>query len=100
MLKCIPLTIHLREKRKMNLNTATSATDDDIKDIMDYHSWTPEQVMNGTRIRASIGTALKIIIETVPRVLIGQQLSVNFVMLEWIATQQLLIAGNTDRYAS
>lgn len=50
----------------MNLNTATSATDNDIKDIMDYHSWTPEQVENGQKIRKALGVALKLIIETVP----------------------------------
>lgn len=50
----------------MNLNTATSATDEDIKDVMDYHEWTPEQVKSGVAIREALGVALKLIVETVP----------------------------------
>ena len=50
----------------MNLNTATLATGEEIKDIMDYHEWTDAQVESGVKIRESIGTALKVIINTVP----------------------------------
>lgn len=50
----------------MNINQATSITEEEIKDIMDYHKWTEEQIKSGQAIRESIGIALKIIIDTVP----------------------------------
>ena len=50
----------------MNLNTATLATDEEIKDIMDYHEWTDAQIKDGTAIRESLGAAMKLIINTVP----------------------------------
>lgn len=50
----------------MNLNQATSITDEELKDVMDYHKWSDEQIKTGQAVRDSIGAALKIIIETVP----------------------------------
>lgn len=50
----------------MNLNQATSITDDEVKDIMDYHKWSDDQIKTGQAIREAIGVALKIIINTIP----------------------------------
>lgn len=50
----------------MNINQATSVTDDEVKDIMDYHKWSDEQIKAGQAIREAIGVALKVIINTVP----------------------------------
>lgn len=50
----------------MNINQATNITDDEVKDIMDYHKWSDEQIKNGQSIREAIGAALKVIIDTVP----------------------------------
>lgn len=50
----------------MNLNQATSINDEEVKDIMDYHKWSDEQIKIGQAISESIGAALKIIINTVP----------------------------------
>jgi hypothetical protein len=50
----------------MNLNSATSITDEEVKDIMDYHKWSEEQIKTGQAIREAIGVALKVIICTVP----------------------------------
>lgn len=50
----------------MNINQATSITDEEVKDIMDYHKWSDEQIKNGQAIREAIGVAFKVIIDTVP----------------------------------
>lgn len=50
----------------MNINQATSITDDEVRDIMDYHKWSDEQIKTGQAIREAIGVALKVIINTVP----------------------------------
>lgn len=49
-----------------NLNMATSATEEQISDVMDYHEWTPQQIEDGVKIREALGVALKIIVDTVP----------------------------------
>lgn len=50
----------------MNINQATSITEDEVKDIMDCHKWSDEQIKSGQAIRDAIGIALKVIIDTVP----------------------------------
>lgn len=50
----------------IDVNKATSCSDEDIKDVMSYHRWDEVMVAKGEKVRAAIGTALKVIIEVVP----------------------------------
>lgn len=51
---------------KVNLNTATSITDEQLKDVMDYHAWTPERVEKGKKVREALAEGIRVIIENVP----------------------------------
>lgn len=48
------------------LSRATEISDEEVADIMAYHPWTPEQVTKGQRVRDSLGSAMKTIVECVP----------------------------------
>ena len=50
----------------VNLNSATRISEEQIKQVMDYHPWGEHQIAKGNLVRESLGTALKIIIEHVP----------------------------------
>lgn len=54
------------EFQKVNLNQAKTVTDEQLKNVMDYHPWTPEKVEKGNKVRAALSEALRVIIETVP----------------------------------
>ena len=91
----------------MNLNTATSATDEEIKDVMDYQEWTPEQVENGTKIRDALGVALKLVIETVPpcpdrsaaiRKLREARMDCNSAITQILNTESLKSGGQGGKY--
>lgn len=45
---------------------AISITDDEVKDVFDYHQWTPEQMKSGEIVRTALGAAFKAVIENVP----------------------------------
>lgn len=51
---------------KVNLSRATTISDVQLKDVMEYHKWTDAQTAVGNLIRNSLGIALKVIIENVP----------------------------------
>jgi len=51
---------------KANLNQATSITDEELKDVMDYHPWDEEKIQKGNKVRAALSEALRVIIENVP----------------------------------
>lgn len=53
-------------EEKLNLNTATSITGEQIDDVMAYHGWDEEMIANGTLIRNTLGAALNVIIHHVP----------------------------------
>lgn len=53
-------------ENKLNLNTATSISDEELKDVMDYHAWDEEKIAKGAKVREALGAALKVIIENVP----------------------------------
>lgn len=50
----------------MNINTATSITDEEIKQVMDYHSWDEGKIQKGKVVKDALSAALKAIIENVP----------------------------------
>lgn len=50
----------------MNINQATNISEDEVKDVFDYHPWTPEQIAAGNVVRAALGAAFKAVIENVP----------------------------------
>lgn len=52
--------------QKSNPNFATAISDEEVKDIFDYHPWTPEQTAAGTLVREALGAAFKAIVENVP----------------------------------
>lgn len=49
-----------------NLNQATKISDEELKDVMDYHSWDEAKIEKGKLVRESIGIAIRVIIENVP----------------------------------
>ncbi len=49
-----------------NPSRATSIIDEELKDIFDYHPWTPEQIESGKKIRETLAQAFKAIIEGCP----------------------------------
>lgn len=51
---------------RLNLNQATEATDEQIKDVMDYHEWNEQKIAQGVKVREALAQALKVIIENVP----------------------------------
>lgn len=50
----------------MDLNRATSISEEELKDVMNYHPWDDEKIKKGSLVRESLGQALKVIIENVP----------------------------------
>jgi hypothetical protein len=50
----------------VNLNLATSITEEELNDVMTYHLWSAEQIAQGDKVRIALGQALKVIIENVP----------------------------------
>lgn len=51
---------------EINLNTATSITEEQLSDVMNYHPWDDEKIKKGALVRVALASALKIIIENVP----------------------------------
>jgi len=51
---------------KLDLNRATSITDEQLNDVMTYHKWDDEKIAKGQKVRDALGAALKVIIENVP----------------------------------
>ena len=52
--------------KAIDLYSATSITDEDVKEVMDYHSWDDDKKEKGQNVRDAIGNALKVVIENVP----------------------------------
>ena len=50
----------------LNLNQATSISDEELKDVMNYHPWDDAKVEKGNKIREALGNAIRVIIENVP----------------------------------
>ena len=50
----------------LNLNQATTISDEEIADVMAYHPWDEEKIQKGGKVREALGNALKVIIENVP----------------------------------
>lgn len=50
----------------INLNQATTISDEELKDVMTYHPWTQEQIEKGDKVRSVLGEAVKVIIENCP----------------------------------
>ena len=53
----------------IDLNKATGSNEfiqEAIIDQYDYHTWTPEQIANGKRVRTALENAVAVIIECVP----------------------------------
>jgi hypothetical protein len=55
-----------KEDGMVNLNQATSISEEELKNVMDYHPWSPEKIAQGQKVREALGAALKVIIENVP----------------------------------
>ena len=55
-----------RSGNEFNLDTATSATDEQIASVMNYHPWCEEQIASGNKVRSALGEALKVILNVVP----------------------------------
>jgi len=52
--------------QKVNLNTITDITDEELKQVMDYHPWGDTKKEMGQKVRDALGQALKTIIQYVP----------------------------------
>lgn len=50
----------------VNLNTATSLNNEEVKQVMDYHAWDDKRVAKGLEVRIALGNALAVIVENVP----------------------------------
>jgi hypothetical protein len=50
----------------LNVNQATSISDEELKDLFVYHPWTEEQIEKGNKVREALANASKAIIENVP----------------------------------
>lgn len=53
-------------ENKINLNQATSITDEQLNDVMAYHPWDEAKIAQGNKVRVALGDTLKVIIENVP----------------------------------
>lgn len=53
-------------EEKINLNQATSISDEQLADVMNYHPWNDAKIAQGNKVRQALGEALKVIIENVP----------------------------------
>jgi hypothetical protein len=60
------LSEKLPPTKAQNLNFATEISDAELKDVFDYHPWTPEQIAKGTTVREALAQAFKAIVENVP----------------------------------
>jgi hypothetical protein len=49
-----------------NLNRATTCTDAELAEVMNFKPWNEQQVQKGVAVRTALSAALKVIIETVP----------------------------------
>lgn len=52
--------------QKFNINYATDITNDELKQVMDYHAWNEEKQAKGHMVRLALAEALRIIIRNVP----------------------------------
>ena len=50
----------------LNLNAATTITDEELKSVMDYHPWDESKIAKGKLVREALGNAIRVIIENVP----------------------------------
>lgn len=50
----------------VDLNRATSITDEDLQDLFAHHPWSPEQTSNGIAVREAGAAFFKSVIENVP----------------------------------
>lgn len=50
----------------VNLNQATSISDEELKSVMDYHPWDAAKVEKGNIVRKALSDAIRAIIENVP----------------------------------
>ena len=51
---------------KINVNFATSISDEEVSDIFDYHPWDDDKIEAGKKIREALGYAYKVIVENAP----------------------------------
>ena len=56
----------------MNLNQATTISEEELKGVMTYHPWTDEMIEKGDKVRSILGEAIKVIIENIPPSQIGR----------------------------
>lgn len=50
----------------INLSTAVNISDEQIKQVMDYHPWDEQKVAKGKIVKDALSVALKAIIENIP----------------------------------
>ena len=53
-------------KEMFNLDYARAITAEQLAKVMDFHPWDDAKIEAGKKVRAAIGEALRVIIETVP----------------------------------
>lgn len=58
--------VFIKQGEKMEINLATSITNEEVDSVMAYHPWDEAKIAQGGLVRESLGAALKIIIENVP----------------------------------
>lgn len=51
---------------ELNLNSATSISEEELNQVMAYHPWDEEKIAKGQKIRNVLSIALAVIIENVP----------------------------------
>lgn len=54
------------ENKMLNLNQATTISEEELKDVMNYHPWDDAKIEKGNKVREALGNALRVIIENVP----------------------------------
>ncbi len=54
------------EEKKVNLNQATSISEEQLKSVMDYHPWDDAKIAKGQLVRTALSNAIRVIIENVP----------------------------------
>lgn len=50
----------------IDLNRATTCTDAELSEVMNFQHWNEQQIQKGVAVRTALTAALKVIIETVP----------------------------------
>ena len=50
----------------VNLNNATTITDEQLAGVMDYHPWDKHKIEAGDKVRSALSQVLRVIIENVP----------------------------------